>query len=663
MPKRTRQHVLEEESWKHFNSCIPDKWVVRKPSPDYGLDAEVEIFSDDGSSTGLICLVQIKATDIDALDKALKLRFEKDKIRYYSSLQLPVLIVRYHSPSKTQYYLWAHSIDLYYTKPDSKTFTISFPESNRWNSTTPSEIQDYLVQLRRVTGGHYELPAQLLFEYGIDFDDMALPLRLESTFIHLVKEQQVPVKLVNKGETKYPTKLKISKDEIRISFLEQRGLILHNVQDRKGAYSEKELPYDLLTIVGLYAFVLGQKNVGIAILKRNFPFSSLKYSDAFLGLLKTILLDEKRLDICVSILETLFKGDYKDRFALFNRFYMYVVAPITLTHDLDTDIEEKLTNVVVGFCNYCENMGEVKVASSHYYSLGNLLRKSPNTSDKKVFSYYRKAAKLDPTYLTRDYFWAEMAGVLFHLSKYSWAANFYKRSLNLKERVDIIALYADSLLFAGCYQESLDAFKEYLKKEEKPHAEWVMKLHMLEVLLKTFGLKAQKRKPEEASKIADIDPGEAIASKESAKKAIETMKDAINKDMLCAPAWYHLAHLHYFHEEFEDSFFSFSVSCLLAPGNVDAWIPCIFCGAQIRAPQLGSMVFLAYEKNGEKLMNTLTERLRSLPEPMDQETVQVLKEVFAEVRKHYDQHKREEPRLIRLLNGEGKYHEIPIGMK
>jgi len=637
--------------------------VVRKPSPDYGLDAEVEIFSDDGSSTGLVFFVQIKATDIDTLDRALKLSFEKDKIRYYSSLQLPVLIVRYHSPSKTQYYLWAHSIDLYYTKPDSKTFTINFPESNRWNSTTPSEIQDYLVQLRRMTSGHYELPVELLLEYEIAFDDMALPLRLESSLIELVKEQQVPVKLVNKGEKKYPTKLKICKNEIKISFLEQKGLILHSVQDRKGAYSEKELPYDLLSIVGLYALFLGQKNIGIEILKRNFPFSTLKTSNTFLGLLKSILSDEKRLDICVSILESLLKGGYKDRFDLFNSFYLYVVAPIILTHDLDADIEKKLTNIVIDFCNYCENIGEKKAASSHFYSLGNLLRKSPNTSDKKVFSYYRKAAKLDPTYLNRDYFWGEMAGVLFHLSKYSWAANFYKMSLSLKEQADIIALYADSLLFAGRYQESLDAFKDYLKKEEKPHAEWVMKLHMLEVLIETFGLKVQKRNPEEAAKIADIDPSKATASKESAKKAVETIKDAMIKDMLCAPAWYNLAHLHYFLEEFEDSFFSFSVSCLLAPGNVDAWIPCIFCGAQIRAPQLGSMVFLAYEKNGEKLINTLTERLRSLPEPMDQETVQVVKELFAEVRKHHDQHKREEPRLIRLLNGEGKYHKIPIRMK
>lgn len=75
MPKRTREHILKDESRKHFNDLLPDNWVVRTPAPDYGIDGEVEIFSKDGSPTGLMFFVQLKATDQKNLSKALKISF------------------------------------------------------------------------------------------------------------------------------------------------------------------------------------------------------------------------------------------------------------------------------------------------------------------------------------------------------------------------------------------------------------------------------------------------------------------------------------------------------------------------------------------------------------------------------------------------------------
>lgn len=63
MPIRTRSHELESESFKKFESYIPSKWVFRRKDPDYGIDGEIEIFDDNGKTTGLFINVQIKSTE------------------------------------------------------------------------------------------------------------------------------------------------------------------------------------------------------------------------------------------------------------------------------------------------------------------------------------------------------------------------------------------------------------------------------------------------------------------------------------------------------------------------------------------------------------------------------------------------------------------------
>lgn len=41
MPKRTREHKLENESRKAFEGVIPSDWVYRQLPADYGIDGEV----------------------------------------------------------------------------------------------------------------------------------------------------------------------------------------------------------------------------------------------------------------------------------------------------------------------------------------------------------------------------------------------------------------------------------------------------------------------------------------------------------------------------------------------------------------------------------------------------------------------------------------------
>ena len=62
MPKRPVQHQIETRSRTLWERLIPDQWLFRPESPDYGIDGSIEIFDVGGAATGHRFLVQLKGT-------------------------------------------------------------------------------------------------------------------------------------------------------------------------------------------------------------------------------------------------------------------------------------------------------------------------------------------------------------------------------------------------------------------------------------------------------------------------------------------------------------------------------------------------------------------------------------------------------------------------
>jgi hypothetical protein len=105
MTIRPRSHQLETESRRVFANSLPSVWVLREISPDYGIDALVEIFSATGQATGKLFLVQLKATD--GRSDELSVRLPVKTVAYYQTLLVPVLVVLFHAPSGRMYARWA----------------------------------------------------------------------------------------------------------------------------------------------------------------------------------------------------------------------------------------------------------------------------------------------------------------------------------------------------------------------------------------------------------------------------------------------------------------------------------------------------------------------------------------------------------------------------
>lgn len=150
MPMRPVSHQLEDASRRRFEELLPSPWVARNKSHDYGTDLEVEVFDEAGHTTGIVFLVQLKATD--DLREADRLRLDVDHLNYFSSLELATLIVRYCRPDGSFRFRWHFNIDrpLEGEAQLQKSITIRFGPDDQWTDTSAAQIEKTVSVLRLI---------------------------------------------------------------------------------------------------------------------------------------------------------------------------------------------------------------------------------------------------------------------------------------------------------------------------------------------------------------------------------------------------------------------------------------------------------------------------------------------------------------------------------
>jgi tetratricopeptide (TPR) repeat protein len=98
-----------------------------------------------------------------------------------------------------------------------------------------------------------------------------------------------------------------------------------------------------------------------------------------------------------------------------------------------------------------------------YYNLANSLRHYDKLTDS--ISCYLKARKYEPDYLNRNYWWKELAGVMFVSGHPRFAELFYKKAMSLSGKDEISnlpLLISDCLVVQGKYEEACYTENQYL---------------------------------------------------------------------------------------------------------------------------------------------------------------------------------------------------------
>lgn len=140
-PQRSDTHQLEEASERFFNNSLPRNWRAEKPTADYGVDLQVDIF-EGNDATGLELLIQLKASQDSHQEDTVTVRLRTATYNHlWDKLQV-VMLVKFIEDENEAY--WFLLSDVPGPNQTQDTFTIHIPKDNKISSINWDEIQDYI---------------------------------------------------------------------------------------------------------------------------------------------------------------------------------------------------------------------------------------------------------------------------------------------------------------------------------------------------------------------------------------------------------------------------------------------------------------------------------------------------------------------------------------
>jgi tetratricopeptide (TPR) repeat protein len=601
LPKRSRSHQLQEEHKRAFQDKLPLEWVCEfiPQENDYCLDGRIEVFDCDGYATGKMFFFQLKATDQRNLNKALACKFDIEKLEYYRLLDLPVLIVRYHSPTQKMYVKWFHTYDPYYGKNAEKQFTFRLSEKDEWQEQTVVELIANLEGFIILRSSSFKSPVNLSLNCEEEIIRGLLSIEVE---IELLKTVEKINRLVSINPSYSSNKdthgvITLREKNIEIYLLSGTGFTLHNYEiDQKTSLAV--LCHDILMGIAVALEKTGQSNIAAKIIAEIAPYSSIIAHSEILLIVIHSMAHAHRVIEALHLAEKLMDiGDF-------------VVASQQLMLVAQTQRDQLLENEKVALQYFLKKCiaealkkEDTQIIAVAHYNYSNYLRSKQFEFKKDlrlVLHHYRKAAKYDMRYWDKSYFYRELAGVLFESQRYTLSAKLYECALNLGEEGVCLALYADALMFVGEYHLALQAFKKYFESNIECEPEYRLKAFALEKICSMFKIEKQKRKTKKALQLSareqNLSPSEYRGK----------LQESLNHDVLCSNAWFNLGVLELTLEHQESSLFSFLFAAIINKSDLEAW--CNTIGLGLFTNQcllLQDMIYVAIQNHRNNFMTQM----------------------------------------------------------
>jgi tetratricopeptide (TPR) repeat protein len=608
-PKRPREHQLEKESRTAFQTRLPSQWDFQDiPQPEYGLDGRVEIFDKADLATGRMFFVQLKATDKPELKDALAVQIEIPTCEYYRSLDLPVLIVRYHAPTGKIYVKWFHEYDPYYGKKAQKKITFRFTVENEWHEETAATLASDLEAFRNLKSPHLTPPVKFTLMLKEQHLHGVLAAQIELEIRKAAGRLSGVITISQFLPTDAHGSIVIANDKAEIYLKSGSGFTLHT---SKSEVQLSQFPYDILVGIALALDNAGHFNLAARVFSEYAASSSIivKPEIALIGV--GCMIRGHRVIEALQLSERLSESE-----GTLLAAEMFTWTALSQNNSLSESEHQYLKNFLERYTEQAVLSGDRQRGAATQYNLGNYLSsrsyKAKNYR-RLALHHYKKAANYNSAYLEKPYFCRELAGILFESKRYSLAVKFSERALSLGEEGVCRALYADALMFAGRYQESQQAFYAYLSSSPvfELDSEWRLKACVLSWIRSMLECDEQKRQTETAIELARLN--NHLAS--HAVEYRQLLQDALAQDALCSYAWFNLGILESQIGNQENAFVPFLMAALIEKDDTEAWCHAIAIGIfQEYHALLSDMIAVAYQVNGESLMEELLRLVQNQPE-------------------------------------------------
>lgn len=642
MPRRPRQHQIEDESRNAFRSALPKQWVFRDTIPDYGIDGEVEIFDERGVATGLLFKVQLKSTDKVTLKEALAIRLTKEADQYYRSLDLPTLIVAYHAPAKCSYARWFHTFDPYYQKRGKKTVTIRLEPEDKWSDETPLKIVNELRIFKRFNSSVLPLPISFTLVVKNPVIHGVPAPHITSALRKAAEELGGVVSFTTVSPQHAHPRIVIENDKTLVDLAGLKTATYHTHNKYPKDQATKTFPFDVLLFVAVVLFRCGHAQAASRIVMQcaeksdviRFPQIAVELTACLVRAQRfseALKLSDKILDV---------KGDWFGSQIL-------AFAPYLQSEILSNEEANELVSFLERRVRRAEEFGDPAIAAVAHYNLGHMLR---GLSGRRALHHYRKAAELDAGYLEREYFYRELGAMFFNSRRFDLASKFYKKALEKGAEKACTVLYADALMFSGQYLESEKLLNAFLGSEDGIQDDWTPEWRLKKILLSEIRniLKVDHQKRQEGAANRQLQH----AVKSFSHELMPAIQAALALDALCWLAWADLARIHMSQNDVVKAFLPFLAVSLILRNECESWCWAILTGLVSSTGQsfVEDMVITAYLINGERFVEGVRTFSENLPQQFQKEDfLQQIDEIVSK------QRRPSSPTVVRVLGKGGSY--------
>lgn len=608
-PQQSRQQEIEKLGRRAFEDRLPAKWIVRPVTPDWGIDDQVEIFTPDGSATGRLFCVQNKATDEENLAKALAVRLKLTTVAYLNEQDLPVLIVRYHVPTETLYVKWFHSFDVRPKAVSQKTITYRLTEDDRWTNDTPSALSAEVERWRSLRLGHISYPLVFALDVrgGIgEFSSAELAVMIKAEAAATLGDV-LQISTKDPLPTHFP--IVIDDEVVHINRGSSPTFSFHHTSLEYTRDEADLLIADLFCSIALWLGRVGQVNAAVHLLSLYCGNSVVIRDPDSLMRIMSLFIRANDLPGLIRIVTALQDGDDEDR--LISDFMKITMGILRLPPKHVVEIERFLADDADNAAG-----DDPRSAAIARYNYGSFLRAHGRRME--AIEQYEEAAKLDPDYLARGYFCAELAACLFDGKRLDAALTWCERAMKLDPDPLVQALYADILMLKGRYDEARDSFANYAEAyhgELEP--EFLLKLALLNQVVELVGPTQDRQIEVAQERAAHFD--------EATESTVDGLIDeVVQLDALNPSVHYNRALGLRRQGRIEAARDSMAFAAVLNPGDIEAWVrAALLAIAPKEEPEdeddiSGYLIFLAaYRRGGQKLINELRSRFAADREMLD----------------------------------------------
>lgn len=469
MSHRIRNHVLEERSLAFLREAFPDSWVIHHFPRDYGIDIQVEVFSENGNRTGIRFYGQVKATDRVEDDDLLRL--DRSHFEYWAAHTDPVALLRYFDVSKQLHWCWMHDVD-WLMKPEIQSLDVAGLLKTWDKSTSQVEIERYLHARRQALFEPLTPPYDITVEQFGSGD--AAPLLAAK----IAKEiESKSFRVLTKELAVGSFHVVIATDKIAVSHCGLPGFVFHH----KDGLTDAEVVERSL----LATFLCACK------------YERVLFARALATLTAPLLYRGAGENLRLILFDAMI-------FALGLKPAVEVISPLLAEEE----------NPLLAWLMFTTACGASSFRYGEAHSWAALLRqwieKPPIPENAGTFAYnlgnsllnqgqwaeaceaFASALASDPSYENRSYFWGEYGAANFEAGNIDAATQCYEKALSLKDDPADRWRLGDTLFHSGQYAKAGEQFRialPNLRPRDQGHVELL--IQVCDELQRVWGLASQ----------------------------------------------------------------------------------------------------------------------------------------------------------------------------